>query len=173
VSAWITPALAAVFWAGLLLQPRVGEFAGPWVWLSAGGGLLGAALALAPGRVKGPGSLERAGLVEAGPRDLRDAVAPAPIRRERAVWAPLPLAFVGSLLLAIGWGSVHEHRVRDAVLARISGPVTVEGSLRVDPSTWPNASVPRRSRRFGGRSRSGRSRVVRSSPRSRPPRPGC
>jgi len=134
VSAWITPALAAVFWAGLLLQPRVGEFADPWVWLSAGGGLLGAALALAPGRVKGPGSLERAGLVEAGPRDLRDAVAPAPIRRERAVWAPLPLAFVGSLLLAIGWGSVHEHRVRDAVLARISGPVTVEGSLRVDPS---------------------------------------
>jgi len=134
VSAWITPALAAVFWAGLLLQPRVGEFADPWVWLSAGGGLLGAALALARGRAEGPGSLERAGLVQAGPRDLRDAVAPAPIRRERAVWAPLPLALVGSLLLAIGWGSVHEHRVRDAVLARISGPVTVEGSLRVDPS---------------------------------------
>ena len=52
MSAWITPALAAVFWAGLLLQPRVGEFADPWVWLSAGGGLLGAALALAPGRVR-------------------------------------------------------------------------------------------------------------------------
>ena len=63
MSAWITPALAAVFWAVLLLQPGVGEFADPWVWLSAGSGLLGAALALAPGRVKDPGSLERAGLV--------------------------------------------------------------------------------------------------------------
>ena len=37
MSAWITPALAAVFWAGLLLQPRIGELVDPWVWLSAGG----------------------------------------------------------------------------------------------------------------------------------------
>src|SRR4029453_17278343 len=69
VSAWINPAPAAVFWAAVLLHPRVGEFADPWVWLSAGGGLLGAGLAMARGRAEGLGSLERAGLVEAGPRD--------------------------------------------------------------------------------------------------------
>jgi competence protein ComEC len=116
------------------MQPRVGELVDPWVWLAAGGALLGAALALAPGRADARTSLERAGLVDSGPPDLRAAVAPAPIRRDRTVWLPLPLALAGSLLLAIGWGSVHEHRVLDAVLAGISGPVTVEGSLRVDPS---------------------------------------
>ena len=126
MSAWITPALAAVFWAGLLLQPRVGELVDPWVWLSAGGGLLGAALALAPGRAEPVTSLERAGLVATAAADLRTAVAPEPIRTDRAVWAPLPLALAGSLLLAIGWGSVHEHRVLAAVLAGISGPVTAE-----------------------------------------------
>src|SRR6185503_8819660 len=93
VSAWITPALAAVFWVGLLVQPRVGELVDPWVLLATGGGLLGAALALA--------SLERAGFVATAAGDPRAAVAPEPIRRDRAVWAPLPLALVGTLLLAI------------------------------------------------------------------------
>ena len=50
MSAWITPALAAVFWAGLLLQPLVGRFADPWVWLSGGGALLLLAVAIAPER---------------------------------------------------------------------------------------------------------------------------
>jgi hypothetical protein len=50
VSAWITPALAAVFWAGLQLQPLVGRFADPWVWLSGGGVLLLVAVAIAPER---------------------------------------------------------------------------------------------------------------------------
>ena len=80
MSAWITPALAAVFWAGLLLQPRVGELVDPWVWLATGGGLLGAALALAPGRAEAVTSLERAGLVDTTAGDLRAAVAPAPVR---------------------------------------------------------------------------------------------
>ena len=135
MSAWITPALAAVFWAGLLVQPHVGELVDPWVWLSAGGGLLGAALALAPGRAE-------AEHVARASRARRDRGRRSPGRASRRrrserterSWAPLPLALAGSLLLAIGWGSVHEHRVLDAVLARISGPVTVEGSLRVDPS---------------------------------------
>ena len=130
MSAWIAPALAAVFWAGLLVRTAIGELADPWVWLTAGGALLGAALAVAPGRAEGA-SLERAGLVEPDPRA---AVAPAPTRRDRPVGLPLALALAGSLLLAIGWGGAHEHRVRDAVLARVRGPVTVEGSLRVDPA---------------------------------------
>jgi drug/metabolite transporter (DMT)-like permease len=132
VSAWITPALAAVFWAGLLAQPLIGDVVDPWIWLSAGGGLLGAALALAAGPAEDTGSLERAGLVE---RDPRAAVAPAPIRHDRPVWVPLALALIGAVLLAVGWGSVHEHRVRGAVVARLArANVTVEGPLRVDPS---------------------------------------
>jgi competence protein ComEC len=126
------PALAAVFWGGLLAQPRIGDVVDPWVWLSAGGGLLGAALALAPGPAEGTGSLERAGLVE---RDPRAAVAPAPNRRDRPVWLPLALVLIGAVMLAVGWGSVHEHRVRGAVVARLApANVTVEGPLRVDPS---------------------------------------
>ena len=133
MSAWITPALAAVFWAGLLAQPRLGDVVDPWVWLSAGGGLLGVALILAPQPAEGTGSLERAGLLE---RDPRAAVAPATTRHDRPAWLPLGLALIGAVLLAVGWGSLHEHRVRGAVVARL-GPasVTVEGPLRVDPST--------------------------------------
>src|SRR4029077_257814 len=76
VSAWITPALAAVFWAGLLVQPHVGELVDPWVWLSAGGGLLGAALALAPGRAEGGRALDRAGLIAPTAGGLRGAGGP-------------------------------------------------------------------------------------------------
>jgi competence protein ComEC len=132
VSAWITPALAAVFWAGLLAQPWIGDVVNPWVWLSSGGGLLGAALALAPEPAEDTGSLERAGLVE---RDPRAAVAPAHTRHDRPVWLPPALALMGAVLLAVAWGSVHEHRVRGAVVARLApAKVTVEGPLRVDPS---------------------------------------
>ncbi|HEY3265032.1 MAG TPA: hypothetical protein VGK12_07735, partial [Actinomycetota bacterium] len=132
MSAWITPALAAVFWASLLAQPRLGDVVDPWVWLSAGGGLLGAALALAPQPAEGTGSLERAGLLE---RDPRAAVAPATTRYDRPAWLPLGLALIGAVLLAVGWGSLHEHRVRGAVVARLApAGVTVEGPLRVDPS---------------------------------------
>jgi competence protein ComEC len=132
VSAWLAPALAAVFWAGLLAQPWLGDVVDPWVWLSAGGGLLGAALALAPEPAEGPGSLERAGLVE---HDPRAAVAPAPTPHDRPAWLPLALALIGAVLLAVGWGSVHEHRVQGAVVAHLApASVTVEGPLRVDPS---------------------------------------
>ena len=135
MNAWITPALAAVFWAGLLLQPLIGRYAGPWAWLSGSGALLLAAVAIAPERRVEGGSLERAGLIARAARDPRAAVAPPPTRARRPAWLCLLAALVGTLLLAVGWGSVHEHRVRDALVARISGSVTVEGSLRVDPST--------------------------------------
>ena len=131
MSAWITLALAAVFWAGLLAQPWIGDVFDPWVWLSAGSGLLGAALALAP-EPEDTRSLERAGLVV---RDPRAAVAPTPTRHDRPVWLSMGLALIGAGLLAIAWGSVHEHRVLGAVVARLApGNVTVEGPLRVDPS---------------------------------------
>ncbi|HEY3264013.1 MAG TPA: DUF4131 domain-containing protein, partial [Actinomycetota bacterium] len=132
MSAWLAPALAAVFWAGLLAQPWLGDVVDPWVWLSVGGGLLGAALALAPEPAEGTGSLERVGLVE---HDPRAAVAPAPTPHHRPVSLPLALALIGAVLLAVGWGSVHEHRVQGAVVAHLApASVTVEGPLRVDPS---------------------------------------
>ena len=127
MSAWITPALAAVFWAGLLTQPWIADVVDPWVWLVAGGGLLGAALVLAAKPAQGMGSLEREGLVE---RDPRAAVAPAPPRHDRPVWLPPALALIGAMLLAVGWGSVHEHRVLGAVVARLApANVTVEGPV--------------------------------------------
>ena len=127
------PALAAVFWAGLLVKPRVDELADPRVGCRPAVGR-SAPCWPRPGPIRG-GWVARASRPRRhGTRDLRTAVSPTPIGHHRAVWLPLPLALAGSILLAIGWGSVHEHRVRDAVLARISGPVTVEGSLRVDPS---------------------------------------
>ena len=135
MSAWITPVLAAVFWAGLLLQPLIGRFADPWGWLSGGGALLLVAVGIAPERRIERGSLERAGLIAPAARDPRAAVAPPPTRAHRPAWLCLLAALVGTLLLAVGWGSVHEHRVRDALVARIAGSVSVEGSLRADPST--------------------------------------
>ena len=135
MSAWLTPALAAVFWAGLLLQPLVGEFADPWLWMSAGGALVGIGIALAPGPRTDGGSLEKAGVLPArSVGDPRTGVTPPSHGRARPARPAMTFALLGSLLLAVGWGTTHEHRVRDALLARVSGPVTVEGSLRADPA---------------------------------------
>ena len=58
-------------------------------------GCSAAALATAPGRSEEAGSLERAGLVATGTRDLRTAVSPAPVGHHRAAWLPLSLALGG------------------------------------------------------------------------------
>jgi DNA internalization-related competence protein ComEC/Rec2 len=135
VSGWITPALAASIWAGLLARPSLAGAEPAWMWLLGGIVAMGAALATAPGRGS-PSLLEGAGLVR---RDLGEAlvetVSPSPVApgggRARAAGV---LALGAAFLLAVGWGSAHEHRVRDALLARLApATVRVEGSLRVDP----------------------------------------
>ncbi len=135
MSAWITPALAAVVLgrpAGAAARRRARRPVGLAV------GRRRAARGGAGARARSHGGGRRRSS-EPGSSRPRPAISAPRSRRRRSErtersWAPLPLALAGSLLLAIGWGSVHEHRVLDAVLARISGPVTVEGSLRVDPS---------------------------------------
>jgi competence protein ComEC len=133
VSAWVTPALAAALWAGLLAQPRVGALAAAWVWMLGGALLLLAAFAAAPPSARGEPALERAGLLERDRADPVEAVAPP--NAAHTVVPALLIALVGSFVLAIGWGDVHEHRVQDAVVARIApANVAVEGPLRTDPS---------------------------------------
>jgi competence protein ComEC len=133
VSAWVTPALAAALWAGLLAQPRIGASADAWVWLLGGAALLAASIASAPRSSGDDPALERAGLLGRDRRDLVEAVAP-PSALHSAIPALL-VALVGSFLLAVGWGTVHEHRVQGAVVARIApANVTVEGQLRTDPA---------------------------------------
>jgi len=133
VSAWVTPALAAALWAGLLAQPGIGRFAEAWVWLFGGALLLAAAVAGAPREPEGDPMLERAGLLARDRADLVESVTPP--NAARSFVPALLVALAGSFLLAVGWGAVHEHRVQGAVVARVApGEVTVEGILRTDPA---------------------------------------
>jgi hypothetical protein len=99
VSAWVTPALAAALWTGLLAQPRIGSFGDPWVWLLGGALLLAAAVAGAPRERTCDPALERAGLLE---RDRADPVeALAPPNATRSTVPALVVALAGSFLLAV------------------------------------------------------------------------
>jgi competence protein ComEC len=120
-------------WAGLLVRPSIGEAADARAWMISGAVLLVAAVALAPRSPNGPGPLELAGVAPA--RGLRDALAHrAPNAPSRSLPA-LALAISAVFLLAVGWGSVHAHRVRGALVARLAPEaVVVEGSLRTDPN---------------------------------------
>ena len=132
MSAWVTPALAAALWAGLLAQPRIGRLAEAWVWLFVGALLLVAAVAGAPREPGGDPVLERAGLLGLDGADLVEAVAPP--NAARSFVPALLVALAGSFLLAVGWGTVHEHRVQGAIVARVApAMVTAEGNLRTDP----------------------------------------
>ncbi|MCI0635132.1 MAG: DNA internalization-related competence protein ComEC/Rec2 [Actinobacteria bacterium] len=142
MSAWALPALAAGLWAGLLVRPWIGERVDAWVWLVGGALALAVAVALAPSAVPGSntrrrsvrGPLERAGLVSDPAGDPAGGLAFAAGTPSVAAWGSLVLSVVAVTSVAIGWGSVHEHRVRDALVARLApDSVTVEGSLRVDP----------------------------------------
>jgi competence protein ComEC len=133
VSAWVTPALASAVWAGLLAQPRIGSFADAWVWVFGGALLLATSIAGAPRSSGDDPALERAGLVERDQRLLVEAVAPP--GASRSAVPALLVALAGAFLVAVGWGTVHEHRVQGAVVARIApANVILEGPLRVDPS---------------------------------------
>ena len=171
MSAWVTPALAAALWAGLLAQPRIGAFADAWVWLLGGALLLAASVVGAPRDPVGGPALERAGLLE---RDRRDPVdADAPLRSARSATPALLVALTGAFLLAVGWGIVHEHRIQGAVVARIApANVTVEGPLRTDPAVeldrW-SAILDVRSVTWDGGSASLRETVWLSG-RERPPK---
>jgi competence protein ComEC len=136
VTGWILPGLAAVSWVGLLARPSLAGSEPAGIWLGAGGALLALAWAVAPVAGGRPSPLADLGLLRRDrSEELREAVSPsaAPATGSRSVAAAV-LALGAVLLLAVGWGSVHEHRVRDALLARLAPQaVRIEGALRVDP----------------------------------------
>jgi competence protein ComEC len=120
-------------WAGLLVRPFVGDAVPVVVWLLTGTLGLAAALALAPDRDAGAhGALERVGLSPTP--SLAAAVAPPRTNPSETSWPAALVAVLATLVLAIGWGSAHAHRVEGALVARLApASVVVEGSLRVDP----------------------------------------
>ena len=144
MNAWVLPALAAAWWTGLLIRPLIGEVVDAGVWLVGGALALVAAAALAPSSRVEPddarrtvgGPLERAGVLSDSAGGPAGSLAPVTRTPSVAGWGCLVLSAVAVISVAVGWGSVHEHRVRDALVARLApDPVTVEGSLRVDPKS--------------------------------------
>jgi len=154
VNAWLLPALAACLWGGLLIRSWIGEALDVWVWLLGGAGLLCSSATILPAGRRRLSPLERAGVA---PIERPSPVGAPSVGSSRPAWSSLVLLFAGVLCVGVGWGSAHEHRVRDALVARVApSPVTVEGSLRVDPRvdhagwsavldvrsvTWPEGSA--------------------------------
>jgi competence protein ComEC len=129
------PGLAVALWAGLIARPWWGEVVDPWVWFACGAGAVGLAGAMASRPSVGPTPLQEAGLIVRRREDeLARAVSPVASGSAGPGWVAPMLALAGCFLVALGWGSVHDHRVGDALLARLAPErVTLEGSLRVDP----------------------------------------
>jgi competence protein ComEC len=128
------PATAVAFWAGLVSWPSVDPWLAPWMAIALGTSALVAALLAAPRRLRVPGALARAGLVPAEPAAV---VAVSTGRREpgRSPPAALALGIVGIVGLGCGWGGLHDARLDGQLLGRSApGQVSVEGSLRTDPS---------------------------------------
>lgn len=135
MTAWFLPLLAAVFGAGLLARPALAGAEPAWTWTVPGLVALAAAAWLAP-RSEGERPLEAAGLVRPDAAErLVASVAPPVVGPAGRALAAAVVAALGAFALAVGWGSAHEHRVRDALVARLApAAVQVEGSLRTDPN---------------------------------------
>ncbi len=121
-------------WLGLLARPIAGEWLPVPMWLALSLAAFVAAAALAPGRSPDGDPLEP---LERAPGDPRiGAVAPPPLASRRAPPAVAAcLALAGALLLGVGWGGAHAHRIQGAYLARIApARVEIDGVLRTDPS---------------------------------------
>lgn len=122
MSGWILPALATAVCGGLLARPVLAGAEPAWWWVAPGVLALGLAVTTTPRAARAPDN----GVVGS----VSPMVAPPGARGLRSA----TLALAATFLLAVGWGSAHEHRIRDALLARLApSMVVVEGSLRIDP----------------------------------------
>jgi competence protein ComEC len=136
----VLPGAAAAFWAGLLAWTAVGERLPVWGWLLPG------AVALIVGLLAAPGGRQRDLVREAGlvtPRTEPAAVAAVSPGRLGVGRGPpaarVAATVLGVLLLGIGWGGAHAHRVEGALLHRlVPRPVMVAATLRTDPSEGPS-----------------------------------
>ena len=134
MSGWVLPGLAAATWMGLVVRPTIAGAEPAAVWLIPGLLVLSLAVRLAPHR-REASSLEDAGLLRVEhAHSVLGAVSPASAVSDGRPLSAAALALVAVFLLAVGWGSAHEHRILDALLGRLAPEaVTVEGSLRIDP----------------------------------------
>ena len=134
MSGWILPALATVTWLGLVVRPSLAGAEPAAVWLMPGLLLLAVGVWLLP-RGRGASALADAGLLSAELNETPlGAVSPPPSASAGRALGAGALALAATFLLAVGWGSAHEHRIRDALLARLAPEaVSVQGALRIDP----------------------------------------
>ncbi len=137
MSAWLLPASAGAFWAGLLVWPLFGGRPPVWPLLGAGLVALGVGLLLSPGAGPGSEPLRAAGLLLQG-ADPASVTAVRPPRLGIGRGPPavrVVLVLLGVTLLGVGWAGAHQHRIEGALLARLAlRSVTVFGALRTDPS---------------------------------------
>ena len=129
------PAAAAAFWAGLVAWPAVRPWLLPWMALAMGiAGLVGAWVAAPRRPVAGLDVLARVGLAVEDPAAVR-AVAAGEREPGRSPPAAIALGVIGVLALGCGWGGFQDARLDGQLLGRLAPErVTVEGSLRTDPS---------------------------------------
>ena len=128
------PAAAAAFWAGLVSWPLVRPWLPPWMAMALGLSALTAACLAAPGRMRTSDALARVGLVAAAPPAISAVSEGRPETGGNASVAAV-LGVVSVVALGCGWGGLHDARLDGQLLGRLAPErVTVDGSLRTDPS---------------------------------------
>ena len=129
------PAAAVAFWAGLVSWPVLPPSVRPWMAMAIGVAALAGAVFAAPRRLTaGPGVLAQAGLVAPEPAAV-GAVSPGGREARGSPPAAIALAVAGVVALGCGWGGLQDSRLDGQLLGRLAPErVTVEGSLRTDPS---------------------------------------
>jgi competence protein ComEC len=128
------PAAASGFWVGLMAWPVVEGRVAWWLATATGAAATLGAVVVAPRRGSRPGLLETSGLVQRASPSV-GAVAVAPVRPEGSPRAAVALALVGLVALGCGWAGLQAARLDGSLLARLApARVTIEGSLRSDPS---------------------------------------
>ena len=134
MNGWILPVLAAVTWLGLVVRPSLAGAEPAAVWLVPGLLVLTVAVWLSP-RARGTSALADARLLPVERTEaVLESVSPASAASGGRAFGAGALALTAAFLLAVGWGSAHEHRIRDALLARLAPEtVSVQGALRIDP----------------------------------------
>jgi len=130
------PVVASAFAAGIMAWQVVGGVLPVTAWLALALIAMVAGPLVAPRNRRGD-PLERAGLIEATSRSPREALVAPATRWSSAQGVVLAgLVVLGVVLAGVGWGGLHERRIRGALLRELSpATVSVEGSLREDPRT--------------------------------------
>jgi DNA internalization-related competence protein ComEC/Rec2 len=130
VTAWLLPGAAGAMWLGLVLAPTLGDRAPTLGWLLAAAVLFATSVWSSPS-----GRPDALAAIDPAPPAV-SAIEPARAGYRRTPrWTAPALASVACVLLGIGWGAVHAHRVGSAALRTLAGAsVSLDGSLRTDPS---------------------------------------